>query len=47
MKVRHQQFGVGTVLSVEALDGDFRLVVRFNDVGRKTLRARFARLEPA
>ena len=29
MKVRHPQFGVGTVLSVEALDDDTKLVVRF------------------
>jgi DNA helicase-2/ATP-dependent DNA helicase PcrA len=47
MKVRHPQFGVGTVLSVEALDDDTKLVVRFVTVGQKTLRAKFARLEPA
>jgi DNA helicase-2/ATP-dependent DNA helicase PcrA len=47
MKVRHPQFGVGTVLSVEALDDDTKLVVRFNAVGQKTLRAKYARLEPA
>ena len=47
MKVRHPQFGIGTVLSVEALDDDTKLVVRFTDVGQKTLRAKFARLEPA
>ena len=47
MRVRHPQFGVGTVLSVEALHDDTKLVVRFADVGRKTLRAKFARLEPA
>jgi DNA helicase-2/ATP-dependent DNA helicase PcrA len=47
MKVRHPQFGVGTVLSVEALDDDTKLVVRFNAVGTKTLRAKFAKLEPA
>ncbi len=47
MKVRHPQFGVGTVLSVEALHDDTKLVVRFADVGQKTLRARYARLEPA
>src|SRR5215210_7506033 len=47
MKVRHPQFGVGTVLSIEALDDDTKLVVRFVTVGRKTLRAKFARLEPA
>jgi DNA helicase-2/ATP-dependent DNA helicase PcrA len=46
MRVRHPQFGVGDVLSVEALDDDTRLVVRFSAVGRKTLRARYARLQP-
>ena len=46
-RVRHPQFGIGTVLSVERLDDDTKLVVRFNTVGTKTLRAKFARLEPA
>jgi DNA helicase-2/ATP-dependent DNA helicase PcrA len=47
MRVRHAQFGVGSVISVEALSDDTKLVVRFSGVGVKTLRARFARLEPA
>jgi DNA helicase-2/ATP-dependent DNA helicase PcrA len=47
MRVRHAQFGVGTVVSVEALNDDTKLVVRFTQVGVKTLRAKFARLEPA
>jgi DNA helicase-2/ATP-dependent DNA helicase PcrA len=47
MKVRHPQFGVGTVLSIEALADDTKLVVRFTNIGQKTLRAKFARLEPA
>jgi DNA helicase-2/ATP-dependent DNA helicase PcrA len=47
MRVRHAQFGVGTVLSVEALDDDVKLVVRFAAVGQKTLRAKYAKLEPA
>jgi DNA helicase-2/ATP-dependent DNA helicase PcrA len=47
MRVRHPQFGVGSVLSVEALDDDTKLVVRFAVVGQKTLRAKYARLEPA
>jgi DNA helicase-2/ATP-dependent DNA helicase PcrA len=46
MRVRHPQFGVGSVISVEALDDDTKLVVRFAAVGVKTLRARYARLEP-
>jgi DNA helicase-2/ATP-dependent DNA helicase PcrA len=44
-KVRHGQFGVGTVMSVEELDDDMKLVVRFVSVGTKTLRAKYARLE--
>jgi DNA helicase-2/ATP-dependent DNA helicase PcrA len=47
MRVRHQQFGVGNVISVEPLDGDAKLVVRFTSAGVKTLRAKFARLQPA
>src|SRR3954454_6579218 len=47
MRVRHPQFGVGTVLSIEALNDDTKLVVRFAAVGQKTLRAKYARLEPA
>ena len=46
-KVRHPKFGVGTILSVEPLDDDTKLVVRFLSVGQKTLRARFAKLEMA
>jgi DNA helicase-2/ATP-dependent DNA helicase PcrA len=47
MRVKHAQFGTGTVLSVERLDDDTKLVVRFNAVGQKTLRAKYARLEIA
>jgi DNA helicase II / ATP-dependent DNA helicase PcrA len=47
MRVRHQQFGVGNVISVEPLDGDAKVIVRFTTAGVKTLRAKFARLEPA
>jgi DNA helicase-2/ATP-dependent DNA helicase PcrA len=47
MRVRHPQFGIGSVVSVEPLDDDTKLVVRFSSVGLKTLRARFAKLEPA
>jgi hypothetical protein len=35
------------VLRVEPLDDDTKLVVRFTSVGRKTLRAKFAKLEVA
>jgi len=47
MRVRHPQFGVGSVVSVEPLNDDTKLVVRFAAVGQKTLRAKYARLEPA
>jgi DNA helicase II / ATP-dependent DNA helicase PcrA len=47
MRVRHAQFGTGTVISVEVLNDDTKLVVRFAAVGSKTLRAKFARLELA
>ena len=44
VKVRHPQFGLGTILSVEELADDVKLVVRFA-VGPKTLRAKYAKLE--
>ncbi|HUU33062.1 MAG TPA: UvrD-helicase domain-containing protein [Vicinamibacterales bacterium] len=44
-KVRHAMFGTGTVLSVEELDDDLKLVVKFTTVGTKTLRAKYAKLE--
>jgi DNA helicase II / ATP-dependent DNA helicase PcrA len=44
-RVRHAQFGVGTVLSVEASDGDLKLMVRFPGVGAKRLLAKYAKLE--
>src|SRR5207247_10351311 len=37
MRVKHAQFGTGTVLSVERLDDDAKFVVRFNAAGQKTL----------
>jgi DNA helicase-2/ATP-dependent DNA helicase PcrA len=47
MRVRHPQFGLGTVLSVEEHNDDLKLTVRFNSVGQKKLLAKFAKLEPA
>jgi DNA helicase-2/ATP-dependent DNA helicase PcrA len=47
MRVRHPQFGVGTVLSVEEHTDDYKITVRFNSVGQKKLLAKFAKLEPA
>ncbi|MGH9255726.1 MAG: ATP-dependent helicase [Vicinamibacterales bacterium] len=47
LRVRHPKFGEGTVVSIEPLDDDTKLVVRFTSVGQKTLRAKFAKLEVA
>jgi DNA helicase-2/ATP-dependent DNA helicase PcrA len=47
LRVRHAQFGVGTILKVEPLGDDAKLIVRFAAVGQKTLRAKYAKLEVA
>jgi DNA helicase-2/ATP-dependent DNA helicase PcrA len=47
MRVRHAQFGVGTVVSVEEHNDDLKITVRFNLVGVKKLLAKYAKLEPA
>jgi DNA helicase-2/ATP-dependent DNA helicase PcrA len=44
-RVRHPQFGIGTVLGVEEQHDDMKITVRFVDVGQKKLLARFAKLE--
>ena len=45
MLVRHRTFGVGTVESIEPLQGDVKLIVRFASAGPKKLLGRYARLE--
>jgi DNA helicase-2/ATP-dependent DNA helicase PcrA len=47
MRVRHRQFGTGTVVGVEDMGDDLKVTVRFNTVGTKKLLARYAGLEPA
>jgi DNA helicase II / ATP-dependent DNA helicase PcrA len=47
VRVRHPAFGIGTIVSIEPLDDDTKLIVRFASVGQKTLRAKFAKLEVA
>jgi DNA helicase-2/ATP-dependent DNA helicase PcrA len=47
MRVRHAQFGVGTVTGVEEHNDDLKITVRFNTVGVKKLLAKYAKLEPA
>jgi DNA helicase-2/ATP-dependent DNA helicase PcrA len=46
-RVRHAQFGVGSVIAVEEHNDDIKVTVRFNTVGVKKLLAKYARLEPA
>jgi DNA helicase-2/ATP-dependent DNA helicase PcrA len=46
-RVSHAQFGPGTVVSVEDIEDDQKLVVKFVSVGTKTLRARYAKLQRA
>ena len=47
LKVRHKQFGVGTIVAVEEQGDDTRVTVKFNTVGTKKLVARYAALEKA
>lgn len=47
MRVRHRQFGTGTVVDVEDMGDDVKVTVKFGSVGVKKLLARFAGLEPA
>jgi DNA helicase-2/ATP-dependent DNA helicase PcrA len=47
MRVRHAQFGVGTVVAVEEHNDDLKITVRFVTVGVKKLLAKYAKLEPA
>jgi DNA helicase-2/ATP-dependent DNA helicase PcrA len=47
MRVRHRQFGTGTVVAMEDMGDDCKVTVRFATVGVKKLLARFAGLEPA
>ncbi len=44
-RVRHANFGCGTVLSVKAMGGDTMYEVEFDTVGTKKLMASFARLK--
>jgi DNA helicase-2/ATP-dependent DNA helicase PcrA len=45
VRVRHQQFGDGIVVSRERVGQDIKLTVHFSRVGRKTLIEKYARLE--
>jgi len=45
MRVRHEQFGDGLVLSREKSGNDIKLVITFSRVGKKTLVERYAKLK--
>src|SRR5262245_34506103 len=47
IRVRHPQFGVGTVMDVEEHNDDLKITVRFASVGVKKLLAKYAKLELA
>jgi DNA helicase-2/ATP-dependent DNA helicase PcrA len=47
LRVRHAQFGVGTILGMEGDGDELKVTVRFTSVGTKRLLAKFARLEKA
>jgi len=47
IKVRHKQFGVGSVIAIEDHGDDYKVTVRFPSVGTKKLLASYAGLEPA
>ena len=47
MRVRHAQFGVGSVIAVEEHNDDMKITVRFVSVGVKKLLSKYAKLEPA
>jgi DNA helicase-2/ATP-dependent DNA helicase PcrA len=47
MRVRHPQFGIGTILGIEGDGEDAKLTVRFASAGSKKLLARYAKLERA
>ena len=46
MRVRHPQFGAGTVIGLEDHGDDVKLTVRFGGVGVKRLLGRYAKLQP-
>jgi DNA helicase II / ATP-dependent DNA helicase PcrA len=45
MRVRHDQFGDGIILSRERVGNDFKIVVTFSRVGKKSLMEKYAKLK--
>ena len=46
MRVRHEQFGDGIILSRERMGNDFKLIITFSRVGKKSLVEKYAKLKP-
>jgi len=46
-QVKHQKFGLGTVVTIEGAGEHARVLVNFEEVGSKWLVAAFANLQPA
>ena len=46
VRVRHPQFGSGTVLELSGFGTDVRTSIDFDVAGRKTVVVRYANLEP-
>ena len=47
MKVEHERFGMGRIISMSGNAGDLKAVVEFEDFGRKTLLLKFAKMRIA
>lgn len=45
-RVRHPQFGVGTVRDVSGFGSDVRATIEFDEIGRKQVVVRYANLQP-
>jgi DNA helicase-2/ATP-dependent DNA helicase PcrA len=46
MRVRHDQFGDGIILSRERMGNDVKLIITFSRVGKKSLIEKYAKLKP-
>jgi DNA helicase II / ATP-dependent DNA helicase PcrA len=46
MRVRHDQFGDGIILSRERIGNDIKLIITFSRVGKKSLIEKYAKLKP-
>ena len=45
-RVRHPQFGAGTVAELSGYGGDVKATIVFDDAGRKTIVLKYANLQP-